>query len=602
MQVEPVQTDQNTMPAEVSSPSGTRVLIHLGAGSCPGLQDYLNHYDRVVLVDADSAAVDSLQSITAGEPRVRVLQAAVAAEVSSGFLYEYNLPEATSIHPATGLLELYPGLRLVNKTPVELEGVERVLAAIEIDTNASNAIVIDLSGEEFPVLYTLAQRGVLGQFEEILVHGGRTPLYEGAMPLPEVADWLKDEGFDLREQDDSADPDKPCARFRRNRLVWLNRGLQARVDYLLAECEARQAQIEQANSVKDAIHKLAVGRQTQIDEIGHAKAQAEQLAAEREAQIAEIAHAKAQAEQLAAERHTQIQQIGQAKAQAEQVAAEREAQIAEIAHAKAQAEQLAAERQTQIEQIAHAKAQAEQLAAERHTQIDEIGQAKAQAEQLAAERHTQIQQIGQAKAQAEQVAAERQTQIDEIGHAKAQAEQLAAERQAQIAEIGHAKAQAEQVAAERHTQIEQIGHAKAQAEQLAAERQAQIDEIGHAKAQAEQLAAERQTQIDQLSNDLRECRQSQALALKLQFLRETDLKDLQFKYREVANEHNQQRELLGKLAERLVVANQYFQQLTATTERDASESADIEDITGRLSEELAPDRQSTKRPRRRRSP
>jgi len=353
------------MPTEISQQTEPGVLIHLGAGSCPGLEHYLGHHARVVLVDADAAAVERLQRIALDEPRLRIIHAAVASEAGGGFLHEYNLPEATSVHPATGLLELYPGLRLVSKTPVELESVESVLASIDIDAHASNTIVVDLSGEEFPVLYTLAHRGLLGQFEEILVHGGRIPLYDGAMPLREIADWLRDEGFDLREEDDSADPDKPCVRFRRNRVMWLNRELQTRVGLLAADCAqlrhglaqneqivaALRAQVEESNTAKAAAEKLAADRQALIEQANTAKAAAEKLAADRHAQIEQANTAKAAAEKLAADRHAQIEQANTAKAAAEKLAADRHAQIEQANTAKAVSEKLSANRLAEIEQL-----------------------------------------------------------------------------------------------------------------------------------------------------------------------------------------------------------------------------------------------------------
>jgi hypothetical protein len=370
------------------------------------LEDFLSRYARVVLVDADARSVDALQRRAPSEPRLCVIQAAVASEAGSGFLYQYNLPDATSIHPATGLLELFPGLRVLDKTPIALESVADVLRSIDMEAHAANTIIVDLPGEEFPVLYTLARLGLLVQFQEVSVHGGRIPLYEGAMPLPEIAHWLKDEGFDLQEEDNSVDPGKPCAHFRRNHLVSQNREIEACVSLLLQETEKLRRDLEDS----------------------------------------------------------------------------------------------------------------------------------------------------------QQIVAELRLRSEQLAYTKAAAEQLAEHQQAEIEQLHLARAAAEQLAAERQEAIEQLAYTKAAAEQLAEHQQAEIEQLHLARAAAEQLAAERQAQ---LSSELKEARQTQALALKLQYLRETDLKALQSRYREISTEHSQQRELLGKLADRLVVANQYFQQLTS---------------------------------------
>ena len=371
------------MSTESALPILPGVLVHLGAGGCPDLEGFLSRYARVVLVDADSRSVDALQRRAPSEPRLCVIQAAVASEAGSGFLYQYNLPDATSIHPATGLLELFPGLRLIDKTPIALESVVDVLRSIDLEAHAANTIIVDLPGEEFPVLYTLARLGLLVQFQEVYVHGGRIPLYEGAMPLPEIAHWLKDEGFDLQEEDDSADPDKPCARFRRNRLSWQNRELESRISSLLQEAEHLRRDVLQSQQV---VAELLV----QVEEAGTAKNSAEQLAASRQDEIATLSSFKAAAEQLAAEWQAVTEQLTHGKAAAEQLAEHRQTEIEQLHHARASAEHLAVERQVTIEQLARGKAAAEQLAEERLDEIGRLHQIRAAAEQLATERQVSI--------------------------------------------------------------------------------------------------------------------------------------------------------------------------------------------------------------------
>ena len=733
------------MSTESALPIPPGVLVHLGAGSCAALEDFLSRYPRVVLVDADARSVDELQRRALSEPRLCVIQAAVASEAGSGFLYQYNLPEATSIHPATGLLELYPGLRLLDKTPIALESVVDVLRSIDMEANAANTIIVDLPGEEFPVLYTLARLGLLVQFQEVYVHGGRIPLYEGALPLPEIAHWLKDEGFDLQEEDDSADPDKPCARFRRNRLSWQNRELESRVSSLLQEAEhlrrdvvqsqqvvaellvqveqagaaknsagqlatarqdeiatlyslkaaaeqlaaerhaaieqvvqgkaaaeqlaeerldeigrlhqvraaaeqlaaERQAVIEQLTHGKAAAEELAEHRQAEIEQLHHARAGAEQLAAERQAAIEQLAHAKVAAEQLAEERLDEIGRLHQIRAAADQLATERQAVIEQLTHAKAAAEQLATERQAAIEQLSHGKAAADQLAEQRRVELDQLHHARVAADQLAAERQAEIEQLHHARAGAEQLAAERQAAIEQLAHAKvaaeqlaeerldeigrlhqirAAADQLATERQAVIEQLTHAKAAAEQLATDRQTAIEQLSAGKAAADQLAEQRRVELDQLHHARAAAERLAEQRRLEIEQLElskaeveelakqlqgyaeqqdQELKQARQAQSLALKLQLLKEADLKELQERYKKVSTEHQEQRDLLGKLSERLVVAQRYFQELTTSkTTNDERLFDDLKAQDGSIDPDvnnLAPGQLGAKKRRRRQS-
>jgi hypothetical protein len=82
--------------------------------------------------------------------------------------------------------------------------------------------------------------------------------------------------------------------------------------------------------------------------------------------------------------------------------------------------------------------------------------------------------------------------------------------------------------------------------------------VSDRQAQAKH-AAEREAK---LKHELAEARQTASLSVKLQLLREADLRDLQSRYQAVKEQQQQQHELLTKLAQRLSVATQYFEQLS----------------------------------------
>lgn len=104
-------------------------------------------------------------------------------------------------------------------------------------------------------------------------------------------------------------------------------------------------------------------------------------------------------------------------------------------------------------------------------------------------------------------------------------------------------------------------------------RQAELDELrkAHEQLQRDHAAqvSGRQVQAKQaadreakLNHDLAEARQTASLSVKLQLLREADLRDLQSRYQAVQQQQQQQHELLTKLAQRLSLATQYFEQLS----------------------------------------
>ena len=72
-------------------------------------------------------------------------------------------------------------------------------------------------------------------------------------------------------------------------------------------------------------------------------------------------------------------------------------------------------------------------------------------------------------------------------------------------------------------------------------------------------------------------RQTAALSIKLQALREADLRDLQARYQETLLSQNSQHQLLVKLSERLNKASSYFHRLASNggvTLPGASEEVD----------------------------
>jgi len=88
--------------------------------------------------------------------------------------------------------------------------------------------------------------------------------------------------------------------------------------------------------------------------------------------------------------------------------------------------------------------------------------------------------------------------------------------------------------------------------------QSQLQQANQDKEQQAKLDAEVQKQIEKLTKELNEAKQTVSLSVKLQMLKEGDLKDLQERYQVVLLTQKKQYELLTKLSQRLNVAAKYF--------------------------------------------
>ncbi|MTW22681.1 hypothetical protein [Allochromatium palmeri] len=348
-------------------------VIHLGSGLCHELDDYLAHDPQhVLLIEADPDTSQQLSQRTAEQSPVEVRCLALAARAGTATLHRYNLPEANSLHPAEGLLQLFPGLRLLETVELETHDVVGVIGALDLDANAEHLLVIELPGEEISVLEALQAADLLRRFRHLRLHGGLEPLYRGSVPAKTLVDWLKTRGFDLVEQDDRDDPDQPYWLFALNPLKLEQAALRKQIETLTTEKAALTKDKTALTSARDEQAKLAAERQTQIETLTTEKAA---LTKDKTA----LTNARDEQAKLAAERQKQIEALTAEKAA---LAKEKTA----LTSARDEQAKLAAERQKQIEALTAEKAaltkektaltsardEQAKLAAERQTQIETL--------------------------------------------------------------------------------------------------------------------------------------------------------------------------------------------------------------------------------------
>jgi chromosome segregation ATPase len=397
--------------------------------------------------------------------------------------------------------------------------------------------------------------------------------------------------------------------------------LQAQVGTLVqarATAESRaaelQAQVQQQSEARAAAEHAAQALLAQVESLEQARATAESRAAELQAQVQQQSEARAAAEHAAQALLAQIESLEQARAAAESRAAELKAQVQQQSEARAAAEHAAQALLAQVESLEQARAAAESRAAELQAQVQQQSEARAEAERAAQALLAQVESLEQARAAAESRAAELRAQVQKLCEAKALAEAQrdeetkwhhensrwarglkaeleafqaaaegrAAELQAQVAQHAEARIAAERRATQLEAQVQQLGEAKATAEaQRDEERkwhhenarwarglktELEALQAAHAslRAQADRVAADaasgeggRHT----IAEELTRTRRAFDIAVRTHALREGDLRDLQERYARLSCEHQETRELLSRLAQRLMVAQDYFRRL-----------------------------------------
>ena len=229
---------------------------------------------------------------TEGSANLQTLAAAVTANSANNALYQYNLPEANSLHPATDLQTLFPGLKLQNTPDVDTLHPAELIKQYRPEAERDDHLIILSPGEEHHILNTLAESELLNTFSQLTILAHDEPMYEQAQPASATLSWLEAQGFELSARDDE-DADWPRWHLARNPLqstldavkkekTALAETLQQRdqqVEKLQAECHEQKQRTEQLQSenqsLKEARQKLKGEAENSSKRIGELEGQLE---------------------------------------------------------------------------------------------------------------------------------------------------------------------------------------------------------------------------------------------------------------------------------------------------------------------------------------
>lgn len=249
-------------------------LIYIGAGSSRGLEHWLEYGSmHSVLLEPHPQRAERLRQQTAGSPSVTVAEAAVAARPNShqGKLLAYTLPHASGLHEPKGLWPLFPGLRLLERYPVNVISAHQLVADyFPSDEDAEITLVLHAPGEEHAILQTLMENDQLSRVARLHLSAFTTPVNVETPAVKQTLKDLQDYGFDLIKHEDQ-DPDWQLWTLQ---LSDIKRQLiSERQDF----SRQRAEQEKQAASLKQ---ELAAAQQA-LTEAQQAKAAAEKAAAEK---------------------------------------------------------------------------------------------------------------------------------------------------------------------------------------------------------------------------------------------------------------------------------------------------------------------------------
>jgi FkbM family methyltransferase len=532
-------------------------IIHIGAGA----GDVINAYEtlqwqQLVLIEGDPETVAELQADVGTRAHVRVVGEAVAAEAGPLAWHRYNLPSLNGPLRAGSLSTQYPRLRELATGGVTGAAIDAVLTAYAPSTDGNHLLVMDVPGQEDALLASV-DGDLLRRFAWIVLRrcGGL-----GSTSMPGVIENLQREGFRVVDHGGDDDPLWPLTlmhfssdtyrlRLMGEALTEAKAALEeqaaqtarqveecARLEHALATERAAAAVLDHrvqdlTTAHNDALHQLA-------NAVAKADAQRHEQAAEHTRQV-ELCE---RLEQSLAAAQARIEELQQQLTAVERVRDEEARQRLSLTTARDVQARLATQR---LEQLQQAQAEVARLAQEAQANEEAArsalndqtatltGQLEAQ-RQLAQEQGAKLQALEQAK-------------VADEAQSRQQALSLAQLKQ----EIEAQKAAHQQALTELHEQLQA-------ATQTAMEQQQQINQRDKDRLVADRTAAD---QLRRVEEELTNARQSAMLSVKLQTLREADLRDLQARYQAAVAQQRSQHDLLNKLAQRLTVANQYFTEL-----------------------------------------
>lgn len=282
------------MPDRAAEPA-IDTIVHFGAGRGGDLRRHLDRQPRqIVLIEAQAENVEALERVAARHRHVRVIHAAVAGEPGPRTLFRLSLPELSSVRRPTALLDLYPGIEILEERRLEATAPADSLTPLQLNVDHENLLVIDVPGEELGILSSLEQGGHLQAFSNIELRCGRDALYEGSAAAMDVMAWLKKRGYTARESWSDDDPDRPGWLLERNEYYLEAVRLNDELETLRKERETKAEELSEAQrnltaatENQEKLSERVSDLEEQLRQEQEARKKAEKRAKQREQESAE---------------------------------------------------------------------------------------------------------------------------------------------------------------------------------------------------------------------------------------------------------------------------------------------------------------------------
>ncbi|MEP4891741.1 MAG: hypothetical protein ABJV04_17090, partial [Aliiglaciecola sp.] len=227
-----------------------KVLIWLGAGQAETPSINFDKFETVVLVEARLEQVTKLRKQFSKDKKFKIVHGVISNTAQKSDFNRYSLGEFSAFSSATGLKELYPGLKLEEREEVNTQIIVDVLEEY-ITQPASITLVLDILDINHLILESLFSTDFWQNINSLYLPFPEFSLYENALPAPELLSLLQSQGFELNTTD-ILDPDIPVAEMHRNpmwsELELVKKQLQLQKGQHQKEIDEYKSQLQAQNN------------------------------------------------------------------------------------------------------------------------------------------------------------------------------------------------------------------------------------------------------------------------------------------------------------------------------------------------------------------
>lgn len=180
----------------------------------------------------------NISAALAKQNNVEYISATIANECSKITLYAYNLSEFNSLSKATGLKELYPGLREAKESTVETQTLARVLQARGKLSQGMVQLILEQPEQSLSLLRAWQSEGLLDALETLWVRTSPISLFENMPVQQELISWCDEQGFEIDSHNQllpSQDPEFLLLCFKRKKLYTKLKNAQKEAAQIKAE-------------------------------------------------------------------------------------------------------------------------------------------------------------------------------------------------------------------------------------------------------------------------------------------------------------------------------------------------------------------------------